>query len=775
MHSRTLTTVGLLLVLSLVLSSCSLFRTPVPSPTMPPSPTAIPSATPAPYFGPVAFAEEPPGPDRVTVSKAVFPVGAKRVCAIWAYKDMADGTPYILRWYWNGALWREEARVWDVAADGTAGAAKYVVLEDANGLISGDYRLELILGGQTVQVATFRIESPPIPTATPTLAVAPTRTPWPTWTPFATPSAEDRARAARPALVKLWVPDDSGQIVASASGSLVDSRGLILTNWHVLWYKEGNALMARNTAGEVYVGLFRSPTSPTVKEYVAQYLAYDPNLDIAVFRIVRRYQGGGGPFPPFPTVPIGDSDLMDAPDPIFILGYPTLTGDYPTITKGIMSGRVRDASGEWITTDSEVSLGNSGGMALNSRGELIGIPSQAEYHKEEGLPAKMGYVRPINLAKSLLQEAGAQLQQPQPTPPPPPPAELVVGGRAYTTAPDGLNVRSGPGFMYSVLWKAPYSTRVTLLAGPQWADAVPWYQVSVDEIGLVGWCSGKYLRPFPAAEPATDALIAFASNRTGNYEIYVMRPDGSAVQNLTQHPADDNSPSWSPDRRWIAFSSGRGGDADIYLLDLGSGGNPPRVVPAIQCLGDQIHPVWAPDGQRIAYVSNEDGDWEIFVSRVDGGGKRQLTYNSAWDSFPTWSPDGTQIIFTSGRDGNLELYAVDVNTGVERRLTNHPASDAFPAYSPDGSRIAFVSARSGLLELYIADPRNVEGTLVQLTDSRAAPYYNRYPDWSPDGQWLAFTSWRDGQGEIYRISAAGWGLTRLTLSPGDDERPAWNR
>ncbi len=773
MNNRMLAAVGLLLVLSLMLSSCALFRTPAPSPTPTPSPTVTASATPVPSFGPLAFTDEPPMPGRLIATKQSFPPGTQRVFAVWAYQDMAEGTPYALRWYWNNALWREESFTWDAARDGAAGTTKYVVLEDVNGLISGDYRLELILGGQTVQFATFRIESPPIPTPTYTPTVTPTRTARPTLAPPPTPSEEEQARTARVALVKLWVPNDDGHIVASASGSLVDSRGLILTNWHVLWEKKENTIVARNTAGEVYVGLFRSATSPAVMEYVAQYLTYDATLDLAVFHIVRRYQGSTGPFPPFPTVRIGDSDTVDAPDRLFLLGFPGIAEGHPVITEGVVSGRVRDETGEWIITDTEMGPGNSGGMAVNRQGELIGVPSQIWY--SVGLPAKMGYIRPINLAKPLIEEARLRLRQPEPTPPPPPPSGLVVGGRAYVTAPDGLNVRTGPGLGYAVLWKAPYGTQVTLLAGPQWANAIPWYQVTVDEIGLTGWCSGNYLQPIPSGEPATEALIAFASNRTGNYDIYVMRPDGSAVQNLTQHLAKDSDPSWSPDRRWIAFSSDRGGDADIYLLNLGSGTNPPQVIPAIQGEGDQIHPAWSRDGQRLAYVSDEDGDWEIYVSRIDGSGKRQLTYNAAWDSYPTWSPDGRQIIFTSGRDGNLELYAVDVETGAERRRTNNPASDAFPAYSPDGSRIVFVSARTGLLELYAADPRNVEGTLVRLTDSRAAPQYNRYPDWSPDGRWIVFTSWRDGQGEIYRISAAGGALTRLTNSPGEDEQVAWNR
>ena len=765
---------AVLVVVLTGLAGCSFFPTPTPTPLPPPTPTFTLTPTPPAYFGPITFAGGVTAAGGLVNPSMTFPPGTKQIYAVWPYRDVPDKVVYAVRWYWSGALWREETLAWNASQDGTVGTAKWVLLSDPNGLISGEYRLELSLGGAQIQVATCVVLAAPTatpqPTVTPTLTPTATLTPTPrpTLTAMPTVSTEALIRAARNALVKVWVSDDAGIGCSEGSGSIVDSRGLILTNGHVLADDSGAPY---NTAGQAFVGLFRSPNVPPEKEYVAQVIAYNKTLDLAVLHITRDVWGRAGPFPAFPTVRLGDSARVDAPDRIFILGYPGLTDPYATVTQGIVSGRAYNESGEWITTDTEINPGTSGGMALNVQGEMIGVPTQVTFGDET--PGKMGFVRPINLANPLIEEAQRRLLQPQPTQPPPP--GLTIGGKAVTTAPDELNIRSGPGLNQPILWKAPYNTRVTILAGPQWADSTPWYQVSVDESGLVGWCSGRYLRAVPSEPPAGEHLIAFSSNREGNYDIFVIGSDGTGLQNVTQDPAKDGDPSWSPDRRFIAFSSNRGGSADIYVLDLGSGLTPPRAIPGVLGPGDQIHPVWARDGQHLAYVSNEDGDWEIFLSLFNGAEKRQLTHNAAWDSFPTWSPDGREIVFTSARDGNYELYAVDVSTGAERRLTDHPASDAFPAYSPDGLRIIFVSARTGLLELYTADLRRVEQTLVRLTDSTAAPQANRYPDWSPDGQWIVFTSWRDGQAEIYTVSANGLYLRRLTDSPGEDEQPAWSQ
>ena len=69
-------------------------------------------------------------------------------------------------------------------------------------------------------------------------------------------------------------------------------------------------------------------------------------------------------------------------------------------------------------------------------------------------------------------------------------------------------------------------------------------------------------------------------------------------------------------------------------------------------------PQWSPDGRRIAFRSDREGDYDLFVVNSDGSGLRRLTENSARETVPSWSPDGRSIVFASDRDGNLELYTL---------------------------------------------------------------------------------------------------------------------
>ena len=83
---------------------------------------------------------------------------------------------------------------------------------------------------------------------------------------------------------------------------------------------------------------------------------------------------------------------------------------------------------------------------------------------------------------------------------------------------------------------------------------------------------GSAIQSATAALPGQNGLIAFASNRDGNFEIYVMNPDGSGQTNITNNPASDNYPAWSPDGSKIAFSSDRDGNAEIYVMNADGSG-----------------------------------------------------------------------------------------------------------------------------------------------------------------------------------------------------------
>lgn len=180
---------------------------------------------------------------------------------------------------------------------------------------------------------------------------------------------------------------------------------------------------------------------------------------------------------------------------------------------------------------------------------------------------------------------------------------------------------------------------------------------------------------------------------------------------------------------------------------------------------------WSPDGKWIAFSSDRDGNWEIYVMTASGSNVRRLTSNSADDGWPVWTPDGKNIVFSSLRDGNEELYVLDAD-GMEknvRRLTNRPATkDSYPQVSPDGKRIVFASQYQAVKEGQI-HVMNIDGSEVrQLTDTVAL---NNIPSWCPDGTKIVFVSDRDGNDNIYIIDASGSSEKRLTTDPGEDTTP----
>ena len=255
--------------------------------------------------------------------------------------------------------------------------------------------------------ATPTAPATPTPTATPTLTPTPTTTLTPTPTP--TLSAAHLIERAQVATVMIVAPDDAGESCALGSGSVVDPRGLILTNFHVMGDTETGELY--NSKGIAAVGITTKPDAPPGPWYIARILERDVDLDVAVLEIVADEDGN--PLTEelsLSAVPLGDSDALQLGDEMSVLGYPgagLLTSPEEfilsiTLTKGTVSGFLTREDGVriWIKTDTEISGGNSGGMAINERGELIGIPTQVSPDRR-GL-GKLGLIRPINLARSLI-------------------------------------------------------------------------------------------------------------------------------------------------------------------------------------------------------------------------------------------------------------------------------------------------------------------------------------------------------------------------------------
>ena len=254
------------------------------------------------------------------------------------------------------------------------------------------------------------------------------------------------------------------------------------------------------------------------------------------------------------------------------------------------------------------------------------------------------------------------------------------------------------------------------------------------------------------------ARIAFVSKRDGNFEIYVMDADGVNPRRLTNNPAKDYAPSWSPDGKRIVFCSDRDGHvhvkrgrvaSEIYVMDA-DGGNPQRLT---NNPSDDWYPSWSPDGERIVFESAREGHFmdahknitdEIYVMDADGGNQQRLTENRNNDWDPVWSPDGKRIAFMADRKGDrvkFDIYVMDADGGNQQKLTNNRVRDGSPSWSPNGERIAFVSTRDENSEIYVMDADG--GNLQNLTNN---PHSDSGPAWlntpfsvSPAGK--KFTIW----------------------------------
>ena len=189
------------------------------------------------------------------------------------------------------------------------------------------------------------------------------------------------------------------------------------------------------------------------------------------------------------------------------------------------------------------------------------------------------------------------------------------------------------------------------------------------------------------AYSADGKQIAFCSDRTGAYEIWVMDANGKQERQVTQLGTYAVFPDFSPDGRRLAFSARSAGESntDLWLVPTASG-TPTKLTNTPDSLEE--NPVWSPDGTSILFVriAGDFSGGQLWTMDVASGQQTQLTFDPTFkDQTPDWSPDGTRIAY--GADDDIWIMNADGTDQVN--LTGSPDVEYGTAFSPDGTQIAF--------------------------------------------------------------------------------------
>jgi Tol biopolymer transport system component len=325
----------------------------------------------------------------------------------------------------------------------------------------------------------------------------------------------------------------------------------------------------------------------------------------------------------------------------------------------------------------------------------------------------------------------------------------------------------------------------------------------------------------PAFSP-NGKYIAFSSNRSGSFDIWVMDTRGMRQTRLTSMEGDEVLPKWSSQDSSVGFIWRHETCADLCIIETATG--------SVKCLTSNSHAAtyaWSPDGQIVAYDDSVEGvihlydmltgsdslfpfnvtakepafgagsdrlyfaagtgqNVDIWSANIDGSSPRRLSWLSS-DATPQTSPTGDRVLYLTHYSGYYEPMLVDTDGENNKLLFDTPriigygfppspsvASGAIPRWSPDATQILIVSDENDSAGNLFVATLNVSVTIQPVSPTEPQEYYmtvfNRIPfpatildaQWSPDGRNIVLVSGDPGSPQLFlfRIGSVAVGYGR---------------
>jgi hypothetical protein len=265
-----------------------------------------------------------------------------------------------------------------------------------------------------------------------------------------------------------------------------------------------------------------------------------------------------------------------------------------------------------------------------------------------------------------------------------------------------------------------------------------------------------------AAYPGTNGQIAFVGARGGQVQLY-LRSSGHTA-GLLAGPLE--APAWSPRGVRIAVTRTAPDGSNAIWIMRPHGAELRQLTPAG---GNDQDPTWAPGAGRLALTAGTTGSRTIDVVRADGTGRHTILSAPGTDPHdPAWSVrDRIAFVATApAGNGGEDVFVMDSDGTNVGRLTHKPGNDTGPAWSPNGRLIAFVRGRGGIWVMG-ADGRGARRVVHVKGGGESAPAF------SPDGRRIVFSAGRTGQRQIWAVDLDGRHLRALSLPGSDGHAPDW--